>query len=150
MAENIPVPRPIAYKLYRSPVLWVFLVTITVLAIHPIPECFDCEFPNPWGRDDLAYHRAVAILDGWFVLASITAGFCSIRKYWPVPLLIVVADLVTQPLGGVARWSLWNNEGPVMLLIGCVIGAICLSAGVLFRLLVDRLVKPRETGVKGF
>jgi len=139
-----------AYKVYRSPVLWVFLVTVAVLAIDPIPECFECESPNPWGRDDFAYHRAVVILDCWFVLASITAGFYSIRKYWPVPLLIVAADLVTQPLGGVVLWSLWHNEGPVILLIGGVMGTLCLSAGVLFRHLVDRLVKARETGVKGF
>ncbi len=150
MDELLPKPRSIGQKLYRNPVLWIFLVTIAVLAIRPIPECFDCEFPKPWGRDDLAYHRAVAILDGWFVLASITAGFCSIRKYWPVPLLIVVTDLVTQPLGGVALWSVWNNEGPVILLIGCVMGTLCLSAGVLFRLLVDRLLEPSETHVKGF
>jgi hypothetical protein len=116
----------------------------------PNSRVFRLRVSNPWGPDDLAYHRAVAILDGWFVLASITAGFCSIRKYWPVPLLIVVADLVTQPLGDVALWSLWNNEGPVILLIGCVMGAVCLSAGVLFRLLVDRLAKARETGVKEF
>jgi hypothetical protein len=47
-------------------VLWVFLVTLAVLAIHPIPECFDCEFPNPWGRDDHAYYhvRGDACRDG--------------------------------------------------------------------------------------
>jgi hypothetical protein len=121
-------------------VLWIFLLTLVILAIHPLPECFDCESPRPWGRDDTAYHHGVAILEAWFILASITAGFCSVRKYWLVPLLIVAADLVTQPLGGVALWSLWNNEGPVILLIGCVMGALCLLAGVLFR-----LVKLRET-----
>jgi hypothetical protein len=123
--------------------LWVFLVTLVVLAVHPLPECFDCEGPRPWGRDDLAYHYGVAIFDGWFVLASISAGFFSFRKYWLVPPLIVLADLVTQPLGGVALWSLWNNEGPVMVIIGSVMGALCLLAGVLGKFVVVRLVRVR-------
>jgi hypothetical protein len=141
MAETIPAPRPTLYKVFRSPVLWVFVVTLVVLAIHPLPECFDCQFPRPWGRDDVAYHHSVILLDVWFVLASITAGFCSVRKYWLVPSLIVLADVITQPLGGVQLWSLWNNEGPVILLVGCVVGAICLLAGAIGRYVVDRFVK---------
>jgi hypothetical protein len=142
MDEPIPARRPIGYRLYRSPVPWVFLVTLTVLAIHPIPECIDCESPRPWGRDDLAYLHASALLDVWFVVATITAGFCSIRKYWFVPVSIVLAHLITQPLGGVALWSLWSNEGPVIVLLGCAAGAVGLLIGAFIRLLVDRIVRP--------
>ena len=33
------------------------VLTLIVLAIHPIPECVDCEFPNLWGRNDAVYLR---------------------------------------------------------------------------------------------
>jgi hypothetical protein len=142
MVEPIPAQRSIGYRPFRSPVLWVFLVTLTVLAIHPIPECIDCEGPYPWSRDDLSYLHASAILDVWFVVATITAGFCSIRKYWLVPVSIIFAHLITQPLGGVALWSLWSNEGPVIVLLGCVAGAVGLLVGAFIRFLVNRLVRP--------
>jgi hypothetical protein len=144
MVEPISAQRPIGYRLYRSPALWVFLVTCTVLTIHPIPECIDCEGPRPWGRDDLAYLHASAILDVWFVVASITAGFCSIRKYWLVPVSIILAHLITQPLGGVALWSLWSNEAPVIALLGCVAGAVGLLVGASIRFLVNRFVRSRS------
>lgn len=96
MAEPIPAPRRLVYKLFRNPALWVFVVTLAILAIHPIPECVDCEFPHPWGRDDLAYHHASAILDVWFVVASITAGFYSVRRYWLVPVSIALAHSTVE------------------------------------------------------
>jgi hypothetical protein len=114
------------------------LVTLLVLAIHPIPECIDCEFPRPWGRADLAYLHTSAILDVWFVVASITAGYCSARRYWLVPVSIVIAHVITQPLGGVALWSLWSNEAPLIVLLGFVAGVVCLSVGGIMRFLVDR------------
>jgi len=43
MSRPLPTERSLGQRLYRSPVLWVFLVTLVVLAIHPIPECIDCE-----------------------------------------------------------------------------------------------------------
>ena len=141
MNEPLPKPRFVGQRLYRSPVLWVFLVTLVVLAIHPIPECIDCEFPHPWGRDDVTYHHAADILSVWFVVATITAGFCSIRKYWLVPVLITFADVITQPLGGVALWSLRSNEGPVIVLLGLVAGALGLLVGAIMRFLFDRLTK---------
>ena len=80
MNEPIPATKSIVRRVYRSPVLWVFFATLTVLVIHPIPECSDCEFPHPWGRNDDAYHHAGNILTVWFVTATITAGFCSVRN----------------------------------------------------------------------
>jgi len=134
--------------LYRNPVLWVFLVTLVVLAIHPIPECVDCEFPRPWGRDDVVYQRDAAILSLWFVVATITAGFFSIRKYWLVPILITLAHVITQPLGGVALWSLRSNEGPMIVLFGLGAGALGLSVGALARFSFNRLAKGRPMHVR--
>jgi hypothetical protein len=126
-------------KVYKSPVFWVFVVTFAVLALRPVPECVDCEFANPWGRNDATYIYASRIFDAWLMVASFTAGFCSLRKYWAVPLVIVFADLVTQPIGGVALWSLWSNEGPVILVLGSIVGASALLVGALVRLAVGRL-----------
>jgi hypothetical protein len=122
-------------------VLWVFVLTLTVLAIHPVPECIACEGSRPWGRDDIAYLHASVALDVWFLAVSIAAGFCSVRKYWLVPITVVLAHLITQPLGGVPLWSLWSNEGPVILLLGCVAGAGSLFLGTLIRFMVNRLGK---------
>ena len=113
--------------------LWVFAATLAVLAIRPIPECVACDFPHAWGRDDIAYLHASAVLDAWFVVASITAGLCSVRKYWLVPVLIVLAHLITQPLGRVPLWSLRSNEGPVIVILGFVAGAGCLLIGAIIR-----------------
>jgi len=77
----------------------------------------------------------------WFVAATITAGFCSVRKYWFVPVSIALADVITQPIGGVALWSVWNNEGPAILLLACVVGAVGLFLGALVRFLIDRVIK---------
>lgn len=140
MSEPLPRPRSVGQRLYRSPVLWVFLVTLVVLAIHPIPECIDCEFPRPWGRDDVVYRHAADVLTVWFVVATITAGFFSVRKYWLVPVLITLAHLITQLLGGVALWSLRENEGPTIVLLGFAAGAIALLVGAIMRFLWTRLV----------
>src|SRR5215831_6599223 len=141
MTDPLPKPRSIYQMLYRSPVLWVFVVTLVLLAIHPIPECIDCEFPHPWGRDDVAYRHAADILNVWFVVATITAGFFSVRKYWLVPFLITLAHVITQPLGGVSLWSLRSNEGPTIVLLGLVAGALGLWVGAIVRFLFDRLAR---------
>ena len=130
------------HGLYKSPVLWVFVATLAVLAIHPIPECIACEYARPWGRNDAAYAHASVILNVWLVVASLTAGFCSLRKYWLVPIAIVVAHLITQPIGGVALWSLWSNEGPMIVLFGSAVGLSSLLTGAVIRLAIAR---PRTT-----
>ena len=126
------------------PTVVVFLVTFMVLAIHPLPECVECEHSNPWGRDDAAFARGVAIITAWLILASFVAGFSCLRRYWPVPVSIVVADLITQPLGGVPLWSLWSNEGPLIVMFGLAAGATSLLAGHLIRVWVSRLRSERS------
>jgi hypothetical protein len=129
----------ISPKIYKSPLLWVFIATLAALAIHPIPECVDCEYTHPWGRSDATYVYASRIFDTWLIVASFTAGVCSLRRYWAMPLVIVFADLVTQPRGGVALWSLWSNEGPVIVVVGAVVGGSAVLVGGLVRLVVARL-----------
>ncbi len=128
-------------KLLKNPALWVFLITIVLLSIHPLAECFDCEGPNPWGRNDLFYYRAIYVFDAWFLITSIASGFCSIRKYWIVPFSLTFAYLVTQPLGGVPMWSLRANEGPVIVIAGVLVGVASLLAGVVIRV-VFNLFRP--------
>ena len=61
------------------------------------------------------------------------------RNNWLVPVSIVIAHLVTQPIGGVALWSLWSNEGPMILLLGVPTGVASLLVGYLVRLGVDHM-----------
>lgn len=109
--------------------LWVFLITFAVLAIHPIPECVACDYPNPWGRNPGAYSRDSVLIAVWLILVSFGAGIANTRRHWLVPVAVVVADVATQPLGGVPLWSLWSNEAPMMLLLGLLVGGTSLLIG---------------------
>jgi hypothetical protein len=122
-----------AKKMLAGVPLWIFLVTFVILALHPIPECVACEYRNPWGRSDTMYYRDSIILDAWLVLASFGAGVLRVRRGWLVPVLIVAAHLLTQPIGGVTITSLWLNEGPMILVLGLGVGAASLALGYLVR-----------------
>jgi hypothetical protein len=128
--------------MFRLLPLWVFVITLAALAAHPIPECFDCEFPNAWGRNDNAYYISAYLLDAWFVIASAAAGFISVKRNWLVPLGITAAHLFTQPLGGVALWSLKANEGPLIVIVGLIAGMVCLVFGWLLRVAFNHLRRP--------
>lgn len=134
-----PAAKAFARRLIANLALWVFLVTFTILAIHPIPECIACEYPRPWGRNDSTYAHASTLLVTWLVIASLAAGFGSIRRNWLVPASIVIAHLATQPIGGVPLWSLWSNEGPMILLLGALTGGAGLLVGYLARLGLGKL-----------
>jgi hypothetical protein len=82
-----------------------------VLTIHAIPECVDCEDPNPWGRNDAVYLRDSNLLDFWLILASFYAALNSLKRSWLVPLGIVFAPAATQFGGGVTSASFSGNEG---------------------------------------
>jgi hypothetical protein len=132
MIENIAT-RSFAGKLARSVPLWVFLLTFIILALHPIPECVACEFPHPWGRNDISYARDSKLFEAWLILGSFLAGFWSLRRNWLVPLAMVTAYVTTQPIGGVPFWSLWWNEGPMIVLLDVPTGAASLLLGHLLR-----------------
>ena len=126
-------------RLFTSPAVWVFAVTFTVLAIHPLPECVACEYARPWGRTEAAYVEGSSLLTAWLIGASLAAGFWNLRKNWLVPFSIVIAHLATQSIGGVPFWSLWSNEGPVILALGLLVGAGSLMAGYLIHLAFGRI-----------
>lgn len=123
----------------NSPVFWVFAITLSVLSVYPIPECVACEFARPWGRNDVAYEHASVVYDVWLVSASMISGIISLRKYWLIPFLIVLADMITQPIGGVALWSLFSNEGPMIIGLGGAVGGCSLIMGSVIRLIYNYL-----------
>jgi hypothetical protein len=126
--------RPFARRVATNVALWVFLLTFIVLAVHPIPECVACEYSRPWGRNDSAYSLGSTLLSAWLIIASFVAGFRSVKRNWLVPVSIVMAHLVTQPIAGVALWSLWSNEGPMIVVLGALTGAVSLFLGYFVRI----------------
>jgi hypothetical protein len=119
--------------LRQSAAILIGVLTLIVLTIHPIPECVDCEYPNPWGRNDAVYLRDSNLLDLWLILASFYAGLSSLKRSWLVPLGIVFAHAATQFRGGVTWASFSGNEGPVILIMGLFVGGFSLMAGHLAR-----------------
>jgi hypothetical protein len=103
---------------------------MAALFAFPIPLCIDCEFPNPWGHVKSEGESPVAI---WLLLAPFLAGALAVRKGWLVPPLVVLVFLISQPLGGVAWWSLRENEGPFILMFGLPITMACFVLGFLLR-----------------
>lgn len=131
-------PEPMIRRVAKNPALWVFVFTFIVLTIHPVPECVSCEYPGPWGRNDVAYRYGADVLTAWLIVASFAAGVWNVRRNWLVPVAIVFAHLATQPIGGVPFWSLWSNEGPIILVLGLAAGLGAFITGHLVRLGVGR------------
>jgi hypothetical protein len=52
---------------------------------------------------------------------------------WLIPPGIMLANLMTQHLGGVPWWSLRENEGPIIILVDLISGFILLGIAVVFR-----------------
>jgi hypothetical protein len=106
------------------------LAALVALAIHPTPWCLGCEFSNSWGR---VSNRLDDILGGWLLIAPLIAGLFVFKKGWLVPVFMVIATLFTQPLADVAGWSLLNNEGPIIVILGLPACAVCLFPGYCIR-----------------
>jgi hypothetical protein len=104
----------------------ISLATIIAFSVHPTPWCADCEFPDPWGH---VYDRIDDILGLWSLTAPFIAGVLGLRKGWLVPICVVFATLITQPLGGVPLWSLVRNEGPTIVILGLPICAFSFGVG---------------------
>lgn len=112
------------------------LLTLVALTVYPLPFCIDCEYPNPWGHVPA---KGEVPVSWWLLVAPFLAGAFRLRKGWLVPICVVLALLVTQPLGGVALWSLRENEGPFILLLGLPVTGACFSLGCLVHALVTFL-----------
>lgn len=131
------ITKAFARGLVTSAALWAFVLTFIALALHPIPECVACEYSHPWGRAQSASDWTLLV--AWLVVASVLAGFWSAKKNWPVPVSIVMAHLLTQPIGGVALWSLLSIEGPMIVVLGLPVGAAGLLVGYLVRRGVEQM-----------
>jgi hypothetical protein len=122
-------------KRYAS--IIIVSATAIALVLFPDPWCFDCE-GSGWGVVSAATGNLRAdVLTYWFLSISILAGLLKIHRPWLVPLGIVLAELLTQHLGGVAWWSLRDNEGPMILIIGLSCGFGALAVGFCCRLAFD-------------
>lgn len=116
-------------------------VTVAALIAYPLPFCIDCEYPNPWGHVSVKWEIPVSF---WLLVAPFLAGAFPIKKGWLVPIVVLCSLLATQPLGGVAWWSLPENEGPFILLLGVPLMAACFGVGRLTRVVMDAV---RPSGV---
>ena len=132
----------LARYLRRHLVLVLIAISFCGLVLFPLANCFDCEGPHPWGRNDEAYATRSMVFDYWLAGASLVAGLSRRRFGWMVPIAIVSIACATEPLAGVALWSLLNNEGPVMLIFDGSLGLGSFCAGLIARALIDRLRKP--------
>jgi hypothetical protein len=111
----------------------ISVATLIALSIYPIPFCIDCEFPNPWGHAAVWAEVPVSV---WLLIAPFMAGLFALRRGWLVPISVVFALLVTQPVGGVAWWSLTDNEGPFILILGLPVTLTCFGIGYMIRKIV--------------
>jgi hypothetical protein len=125
-------------------VLVLIAISFCALILFPLADCFDCDYPHPWGRNDAAYAIRSMAFDCWLVGGSLLAGFSRRRFAWLVPVAITLIACATEPLGGVAFWSLVNNEGPIMLIFGGSLGLASFCVGLMARVLMDRLRKRRQ------
>lgn len=117
----------------------IAISTLIVLISNPIPACFDCEPPYAWGHDVAIVGRDATILMVWLLGTSFLAGLLRWKRKWLVPVGIAIADVATQHLGGVAWWSVRENEGPALLIMGLACGFFSLTLGYCVRLFVDCL-----------
>lgn len=125
----------------RHLVLVLICISLCVLILFPLADCLDCDYPNPWGRNDAAYATRAMLFDFWLVGASLLAGLSRRRFGWTVPVAITLIACATEPLAGVAVWSWLNNEGPVMLIFGGTVGLASFCGGLMARALMDCLRK---------
>jgi hypothetical protein len=79
-------------------VLVLIAISIGVLIVFPLADCFDCEGPQPWGRNDAAYATRSMLFDYSLVGASLLAGVSRRRFGWTVPVAITLIACVQLSL----------------------------------------------------
>lgn len=125
----------LARKLIPSPGGWVLiLITLIGNVLAPTGWCFDCEFDPRPGQNQWGHH-----LNGWEGCADLLtnaapfiAGLLGLRGLI-VPFAATAIVLFTQPLAGVAWWSLKNNEGPIILIFLLPMFCFFFVAGLVIR-----------------
>jgi hypothetical protein len=129
-------------------VLVLILVTLCALVLFPIADCFDCQFPSPWGRNDAIYEIRSIVFDCWLFGASFLLGVLKKRWGWLVPIAIALIACATEPLGGVPLWSLLGNEWPEMLIFGGFVGLTSFVIGAALRVPIDYFVSRRSRATR--
>jgi hypothetical protein len=64
-------------KRYASIV--IVIATFITLAFFPIPSCFDCEFPNPYGLNDAILAHRTLFFEIWSISAIFFSVFLRIK-----------------------------------------------------------------------
>jgi hypothetical protein len=123
--------------------------TAIALILFPMADCVACEGARPWGRDDGAYAVRSTIFDVWLISAPFFVGFFRLRLGWTVPLAIVIGGILTEPLAGVAQWSLVDNEGPTLVLTCLPVGFAAFIAGKMLGQVSMRNSQPGKAMTNG-
>jgi len=134
--------QPASIKRYGS--IIIVIATFIALAFFPIPSCFDCEGPSYRLNDATLAHR-ILFFRIWSISTIFFSVFLRIKRPWLIPLGIMLADLMTQHLGGVPWWSLRENEGPIIILVELIAGFALLSLAFLCRMSFEWLRESRAS-----
>ncbi len=102
------------------------LITLFSQIISPNPWCLDCEFEQPWGYVGHVWDPFALL---WAFAYPFIAGLFGLRYSWLSPFLVTATMITTQPLGGVALWSLKANEGPAIILFAFPIFCVLFGFG---------------------
>ena len=113
----------------QNAAILIDVLTLIVLAIHPIPECVDCEYPNPGVEMTRCICEtpffAGSLADPCVVLRGVELAETKLAR----ALGIVFAHATTQFRAGVTWASFIGNEGPTILIMDLFVGGLSLMAG---------------------
>jgi hypothetical protein len=69
------------------------------------------------------------VLQIWLLIAPFLAGLLHLKRGWLVPMVMVLAQWMAQPLGGEPWASFSGTEAPFILLFGLPVCTLCFLAG---------------------
>ncbi len=148
MLSYMPDPAPkigptsnLQTSLRNNAALIIIAAATISLVLFPVPMCFKCEFPNPYGQTTAIANRNFLIFAAWLLGGSFLAAAFGIKRAWLIPIGLTLADLATQHLGGVSWQDLKENEWPIILLVDLTAGFIALTIGWFACLGIEHLRK---------
>ena len=114
----------------RNNAALIIIAAATIsLVLFPVPMCFKCEFPNPYGQTPAIANRNFLIFAVWLLGGPFLTTAFGLKRAWLIPIGLTIADLATQHLGGVDWWDLRENEWPIILLFDLTAGFLALTIG---------------------
>jgi hypothetical protein len=131
-------------SLRNNAALVIIAAATLSLVLFPVPRCFDCEFPNPYGQTPAVADRNSLIFVVWLLGGTFLTAAFGIKRAWLIPIGLTIADLATQHLGGVEWWDLKENEWPIILLTDLWAGFFSLTFGWLAYLAIEHLRERRS------